>query len=174
MAPADPRWHQCLSPFRRLSPSSRRSMSLFLADLRCHVGEEGFLRVAINNRWVLHGGRRFRDPFRYPSPPRGLKGEKQPRAAVTAELRGIYVTSRAEISSYCLPVGHPGVRFASHPRGTLTRRGSRNNIPGSAPHTYLALTTKPSRVKALRALTELNCLRVLVTRRRPLPWSTGH
>ncbi len=35
--------------------------------------------------------------------------------------------------------GHPGSPRASHPRGALTRRGSRNNHSDSAPYAYLAL-----------------------------------
>ncbi len=108
-------------------------------DIRWHVGEEGFLRVAVNNRSeikdrrVVYGKWRLIGPFRYPFPPRGLKGEKQPRAPPTPEFRGGICTSRAARSLSACQWGHPPLCFASPPGGLVSRSPPRNNIPDSVP-----------------------------------------
>ncbi len=114
-------------------------MSLFLADLRCHVGEEGFLRVAINNRSeikdrrVVYGIKRVYGQVRASTPLPALRGKKQHLARSRAEFSGDLSYFPGRKIALCLPVGAPPPLFRFPPGGVVSRSTSRNNHSDSAP-----------------------------------------
>ncbi len=62
-----------------------------------------------------------------------LRGKKQPLARSRAEFRRSISHFPGRKIALCLPVGHPGVRFASPPRGVVSRSPPRNNPSDSVP-----------------------------------------
>ncbi len=78
-------------------------------------------RSRINNRRVVYGKWRLIGPFRYPSPPRGLEGEKQPRAAATPEFGGDFCHFPGRKIASLLASGAPRGPIRFPPPGGVSR-----------------------------------------------------